>query len=498
MSVRSIQLAVTDHTTFTFNDAAGAPITGKTQGNFTLELSDESGGNVSTTGITITEVDASNNAGEYRLDYNGATSFIAAQGYFKLIIRITEASIPYTWNDQVVVTTQRAIATTYAAWTPTSSDGRIFDGSNPIDEATIVYSNGSGTLKFTETTNSSGLHNTIYFTETMTGTAQKSGFNTGTFTVTVSGGIATGPLSDVTLTSVSTTALDASALWSYWKRTAEDRTGAKADLIAKEGVNDALRTVAKVIRSEFWYKTGDVVYEARYNTGTLTVTQNSTTATLAGGTWPTNAALGELTLSGRLYTIDSRSSSTVVVLDTPYAGESGTVEGWSWSRPSYALEDDMYEFHQIFQGNTWSWGATPISWQKYTALRQAWQISQTITKAWCIAQGKLWVWPAPLEQDLTTYSYYGYPTDLVNGSDVVDIEPNMYDLIYRAIDYQVSLKYGRTAAGANIDTTQKALDSCFENATQSDRSNRNDQYNMRTPSSFGGAWGGPRNVPSGQ
>ena len=65
--------------------------------------------------------------------------------------------------------------------------------------------------------------------------------------------------------------------------------------------------------------------EGGYEAGSVAITQDSRTATLTGGTWPTTCVGWFLTVKeseGEVFKIASRTSDTVVVLDRPYEGES--------------------------------------------------------------------------------------------------------------------------------------------------------------------------------
>ena len=63
-------------------DAAGAAVTGLTDGSFTKQLSKDGVGNQSVTGITVTEVDATNNPGEYTVLVPAAR--LSSNGHYSL------------------------------------------------------------------------------------------------------------------------------------------------------------------------------------------------------------------------------------------------------------------------------------------------------------------------------------------------------------------------------------------------------------------------------
>ncbi len=83
------------------------------------------------------------------------------------------------------------------------------------------------------------------------------------------------------------------------------------------------------------------ILNAPYSTGVVGVTTG--TVTLTGGTWPTWAADGWLVVDGAGYTVASRSSSSVLVLDdTAVTGLTG--ETYSLQRYQYTLPDDFGGF----------------------------------------------------------------------------------------------------------------------------------------------------------
>lgn len=77
---------------------------------------------------------------------------------------------------------------------------------------------------------------------------------------------------------------------------------------------------------------------AAYETGTVAV--STKTVTLTSGTWPTWAAKGELYVDGGWYTVASRTSNTVIVLDYS-AGTIAAGTEYSLVQREYALPDDF-------------------------------------------------------------------------------------------------------------------------------------------------------------
>lgn len=91
-------------------------------------------------------------------------------------------------------------------------------------------------------------------------------------------------------------------------------------------------------RWSFLRKTDEFLTTAPYSTGTVTI--SSGVVTLASGTWPDWARLGELEVSGVVYQISSRDSSTQLTLvDTTVSADAGA--SYELSRPAEDAPDDF-------------------------------------------------------------------------------------------------------------------------------------------------------------
>jgi hypothetical protein len=84
-----------------------------------------------------------------------------------------------------------------------------------------------------------------------------------------------------------------------------------------------------------------------YTTGTVTIVNG--VVTLAGGTFPTWAAQGELTIAGTLYPVSTRDSNTqITLIDTTLDADAGT--SYSLRQTAYDLPSDfaMLDGHMTF------------------------------------------------------------------------------------------------------------------------------------------------------
>lgn len=464
--------------------SGGSAVTGLTQSSFTIEVSKNGTGNQSTTGITIAEVDDTNNAGEYSIDVNGTTGFVSAVGTY--VLDIYRTSTPTDrWTQVIRVTgtgTGGSSTSAAAEFTATASDGRITDGTNPLSGATVYLRNSSGVVVTEATTNASGLWGPVYLEESVTIYAQKAGYQQATGSITVSGTVATGPGADIACSPTSASSgLTASSLVAYARRQARDRLGSKADTELYQIVNDAQTMAAKSGEWQHLMKVAEISLDGVYETGTIAVSNGSTTVTLTAGTWPSWAASGEIVIGARTYRIASRDSDTQLTLST--AWDLTAVSGGTYQliRYRYSLPDDFLQFGEIFQGQSWPYQSHPMPYKEILRFIHTYRINDTRLRGFSIASSNLVVYPPPSDDVTIYYSYKSKPTDLSDPSDTSVWDANHIDILYRAIDYQVSLRYGTTAA----DMSFKQCEEAFGRAVGMGVTNDSQPQELPSPTSGG-------------
>lgn len=459
---------------FLYLDGTGTPITGKTQASYTIKLSKNGVGNQSTTGVTIAEVDATNNPGQYSVTYNGTTSFAAAPGEY--VVRIYDtSSIAFTWANTYRLTSDGTPSGTtgVASFTAVTANGRIYDTVNaaPVLGATVrIYVPNSGFVLATLTSDVNGLWGPVFLNNGTYGIAvQKSGYTISTTgTIVVSGGVATGPGVDLNITtSSSTSGFLLSDLTSYARRQYRDRTGAKADAEILQSVNDALSMISQARIWDWYQEPLDLSIQQNFSTGTITFTQGSTACTITGTTWPTWAALGEIYCNGQYHRLASRDSSTQVSLTIAWAEAtvSFIAPNFNLFQDNYALPANCQRFGRLLYGTQWVWGGEPVGWEQYLDSKNRFLYGQQGPRVWAIRKQNVYLWPYPSITRLVNGWYYRAPAALVNPTDQADWDPMHLFLLHRAIDYQLSLR-GDAMAGdpaATMGEFRKALTDAVSN-----------------------------------
>lgn len=448
----------------TFNDdlflATPAAPTGKTgeSANLAIRLSKDGVGNQATTGITITEVDAVNNPGLYHITGNATTSFIAVAGEYALNIRWT-TDTTYEFTKTIVVTADGtgAGSTGLVSYTATASDGRITDGTSALSGATVVINTPAGVPYVSTTSSATGVWGPIYFPASMTGTwpvyAFKSGYSTVSFSITTTATLATGPLTDEALTAINTgTGLVLSDLMSYGRYQIRQNVGTSADAQLKSAINDALAMLAKEYLWS-WLKTdGSINLNGYYSTGTITITGSGLTVTLTGGTWPSWAASGKLMLGGKWYRVSTRDSTSQLTMLDAYNESATTSLGYVLFQDEYTLATDCLKFGRFWPGFTWGNPPEMCSFETLREYQNTINTPQNYPTWAAIHANKAVLWPYPTISHDLRYLYHKKPATLSSAGDVADWDAMHLEVLQRAIDYQLAIRYKEVLAGDAKDT----------------------------------------------
>lgn len=462
------------------NKATDAPITGKVQGDFTIQVSRDITGNLATTGITITEVSAANNPGVYDIVGSGANSFTSTTaGKYYITVRLT-ADNYYTFEQSVLVTADGTFegSSGAARFTATASDGRITDGTNPLTGVTVRLLNSANTIVAQTTSDASGLWGPVFLDATVTVSAQKSGYAiNNSSSVTVAGTVATGPLADIALSATtSSSTILCSDLTAYARVQARNVVGTQSDTVLLQAVNNAIGWIAT---AKFWerYKThGEISLQEPYSTGTIATTVGSTTVALTTGTWPTWAASGKLLTEGKIYRVSSRTSNSAIVLPTAWAATALTTSTYVLFRDEYTLPTDCLKFGRFFPGQGWGWGGDPCAMDALLEAQHSYSYAQKYPAMWCV-QGsgnsdKLMLFPYPNVSNQLPFWYFRKPAALVSGGDTADVDALHLELIQRSIDYQIAIRYESCVAGSP-ETCMRRLLECFHRMASNDKAPTN-------------------------
>lgn len=459
---------------FLANPANPNGVTGQAA-NFTLTLAKDGTGNQATTGVTITEVSSVNNPGVYALACNATTSFVAATGAYHLVARWT-TDPTYQFPKTYWVTSDGTGEGTFgaASFTAVASNGRITDGAAALAGATIYFRTPAGTPYVSVTSSATGVWGPVWFPAdgTWPYTVQLAGYGQATGNITVSGSTATGPGADIALTAGTASGLTLANLKTYARYQVRGQVGTATDAQIVSAINDGLTTAAKEFKHSWLQTDGQLAFQAYYATGTITLTQDSAIVTLDGGTFPTWAARGNILYGGQFFKVTSRDSDTQVTINTTWA--QATVAGVSYVlyQDAYDLPSNCLVFNKALPGTGWGWGPDPISFASLRVYQTSMNVQSPQPSCFAIKEDQIIVWPYPSQTRNWAIVYYRRPATLVNNSDEADWDPLNLEVLQRAIDVQLALRFGPIMHG-DVNQCEKDYRAALNKAIVNDKENAN-------------------------
>lgn len=185
---------------------------------------------------------------------------------------------------------------------------------------------------------------------------------------------------------------------------------------------------------------GEFIIPATYNTGTATVTQNSTSVSGVGTTW-TSAMIGRqffVTGRGPFYTITAVGSSTSLTLDRVYAGVSASGVTYDILSVYLTAPSDFLQFLAVMDRDN--------NWRLHTNFRQeqidTWDSKRSVAGTPTIlatapydSSGlvRFEIWPRATAGKTYSYRYIKKLAQLVNATDPLVWPISGYCLIQGAL-----------------------------------------------------------------
>lgn len=117
----------------------------------------------------------------------------------------------------------------------------------------------------------------------------------------------------------------------------------------RRAISSAYRNLTTMANWRYFVRETMVTTDTKYATGTVEYSSSTGRVTLTGGTWPTDAIYGFVSISDVRYPITRRISSTIVELDENARPAADVASGTSyeWFRYRYLLPLDVGEIRQV-------------------------------------------------------------------------------------------------------------------------------------------------------
>lgn len=135
--------------------------------------------------------------------------------------------------------------------------------------------------------------------------------------------------------------------------------------LAQDFIVNAFRRLYELRRWSWTVRFNQFIAPDAYNTGTVSVTQNSTTVTGSGTAW-TAAMVGRqfrVGLAAPIYTIAQFTSATSIELDLPFGGPTSTGSGYSIYQCYFTPPNDFHQFISLWD--------PAFNWQLYLDVNQS-------------------------------------------------------------------------------------------------------------------------------
>lgn len=135
--------------------------------------------------------------------------------------------------------------------------------------------------------------------------------------------------------------------------------------LAQDFIRNAFRRLWDRRRWSWKMGYGQFIAPALYNTGTATVTQNSTTVTGSGTTWTMNMVGRQFRIgtSTPIYTIAQFISATELALDSPWGAETATLQPYLIYQCFFPVPSDFHQF--------WTLWDPAFNWQLWLNINQS-------------------------------------------------------------------------------------------------------------------------------
>jgi len=165
---------------------------------------------------------------------------------------------------------------------------------------------------------------------------------------------------------------------------------------------------------EFLQRTGMFTTTAPYTTGTIAYTKSTRTLTLTGGTWPSDAEFGSISIGNKKYEVQYRQNDTVLILDTIQspADDVAASTAYRWVRTRYLLPYDVSDLIEVTDIQLGSRMSRIMSQDSFWS-NEAWNIVGSPT-AYSLIQssnrpGRWEIWLSSTPVDVRQFRYFYTP-----------------------------------------------------------------------------------------
>ena len=229
-----------------------------------------------------------------------------------------------------------------------------------------------------------------------------------------------------------------------------DMNDSKAIRQIERAVNNAFRRLARKHEWSFYLPVdrGRVNFTAEYTTGTVTVAEDGTQATLLGGVWPTAAVGRKIIFSENSlieFNVKTRDSDLIVTFQDgqKWIGDAIVAGEYQMYQDVYSLPSDFQKLYTGRGQSEYMFYMPPREFAVYKQSRKNFTTDPTRVYT-IIANDKMQVYPYPTTANLWEFMYLRWPTELTADADEMDWPEDHLDVAEDAILVEMAREFPKT------------------------------------------------------
>ena len=152
-------------------------------------------------------------------------------------------------------------------------------------------------------------------------------------------------------------------------------------------------------------------------------------------------------IGGKWYRLLSRTSGSVIVLQDQYGDAAAMPIGYILFQDEYTLPSDCQQMERFWPGFTWGPPPAMCSFEMLREVQNTINTPQNYPRYAAVKNNRIVFWPYPSTVHDLRFTYYQQPAVLVNSTDVANWDALQSEVLYRAIDYELAIRYTSVKAG---------------------------------------------------
>lgn len=217
----------------------------------------------------------------------------------------------------------------------------------------------------------------------------------------------------------------------------------------RTAVQRAYNEITTINEWSHYYQHGRIITQPQYQTGTVAFNASTNQLTLSGGTWPTWAELGSVSIGRAIAKVDTRVSNTVLKLDSTltFAGTLAAGQAYVLYQTDYPLPADFRNMDEPSNEFNW-WSGL------YLKPDEAMKLERVGNRS-----GRPWHWTVLKNPNGSGYilKLVGYPTS----QETLDFTYRRYPRQIKYSGHEPSMRFSSITANDVLERTSNTFSQAF-------------------------------------